>query len=96
MCNHLIETGSHFLDRVNPILSWGHVIRKRQEWIFGPTYQKHLHDEAMMAVVFGYNVPLLEKVLKVSLPSEIDDVLSLFSHQIFVETSANGNIIIHN
>jgi hypothetical protein len=49
-----------------------------------------------MAVVFGYNAPLLEKVLKVSLPSEIDDVLSLFSRKIFVETSANGNIIIHN
>ncbi|MDH3722424.1 MAG: hypothetical protein OER74_13080 [Desulfobacteraceae bacterium] len=81
---------------INPILSWGHVVRKRQKWIFGPTYQKHILDEAMMAVVFGYNVPLLEKVLKVSLPSEIDDVLSLFSHQIFVETSANGNIIIHN
>jgi hypothetical protein len=81
---------------VNSILSWGHVVRKRQKWIFGPTYQKHILDEAMMAVAFGYNVPLLEKVLKVSLPSEIDDVLSLFSHQIFVETRANGNIIIHN
>ena len=81
---------------VNPILSWGHIVRKRQKLIFGPTYQKHILDEAMMAIVFGYNVPLLEKVLKISLPSEIDDVLSLFSHQIFVEMSTNGNIIIHN
>jgi len=81
---------------VNPILSWGHVVKKRQKWIFGPTYQKHILDEAMMAVVFGYNVLLLEKVLKVSLPSEIDDVLSLFFFFFFVETSANGNIIIHN
>ena len=81
---------------VNPTLSWGHVVRKRQKWTFGPTYQKHILDEAVMAVVFGYNVPLLEKILKLSLPSEIDDVLSLFSRKIFVETSANGNIIIHN
>jgi hypothetical protein len=30
------------------------------------------------------------------LPYEIEDVLSLFSHQIFIETTINGNIIIHN
>ena len=96
MGNHLTNIGSNSPYKANPIQSWGHVVRKRQKWTFGPYYQKHIHDEAMMAIVFGYKVPLLEKVLKVSLPSEIDDVLLLFSHQIFIETSANGNIIIYN
>ena len=70
--------------------------------IYGsPSYRNQLASKpdgimAMMAVAFGYNVPLLEKVLKISLPYEIKDVLSLFSYQIFVETSMNGNIIIHN
>jgi hypothetical protein len=92
MARLLRETGLH----LSPMQSWGNVVRKKQEWIFGPTFRKHLRDEAMMAVAFGYNVPLLEKVLKISLPYEIEDVLSLFSHQIFIETSMNGNIIIHN
>ena len=96
MTYNLNERELHSPARANPILSWAHVVRKRQQWIFGPTYKKYILDEAIMAVVFGYKLPLLEKVLKFSLPSEIYDVLSLFSHQIFVETSSNGNIIIHN
>ena len=92
MARLLIDTSLH----LSPMESWGNVVQKKQEWIFGPTFQKQLRDEAMMAVAFGYNVPLLEKVLKISLPYEIEDVLSLFSHQIFIETSMNGNIIIHN
>ena len=92
MARLLVENGLH----LSPMQSWGNAVRKKQEWIFGPTFRKQLRDEAMMAVAFGYSVPLLEKVLKISLPSEIEDVLSLFSHQIFVETSMNGNIIIHN
>ena len=92
MAHLLMETGFH----LSPMQSWGNVVRKKQEWIFGPTFRKQLRDEAMMAVAFGYNIPLLEKVLKISLPYEIEDVLSLFSYQIFVETSMNGNIIIHN
>ncbi len=92
MARRLIDTGLH----ISPMESWRNVVQKKQEWIFGPTFQKQLHDEAMMAVAFGYNVPLLEKVLKISLPYEIEDVLSLFSYQIFIKTSMNGNIIIHN
>ncbi|MGA7146601.1 MAG: hypothetical protein WBY47_19010 [Desulfobacterales bacterium] len=92
MARLLIETSLN----LSPMESWGNVVRKKQEWIFGPIFKKQLRDEAMMAVAFGYNVPLLEEVLKISLPYEIEDVLSLFSHQIFVETSMNGNIIIHN
>jgi hypothetical protein len=92
MARLLMETGLH----LSPMESWGNVVQKKQEWIFGPTFRKQLCNEATMAVDFGYSVPLFEKVLQISLPYEIEDVLSLFSHQIIVETSMNGNIIIHN
>ena len=91
-----IKTGPHPHSRTNPVLLWRYAVRKKKELIFGPTYQKYMYDEAMMAIVFKYNIPLLEKILQVSSPSEVDDVLTLFSSQIVVETSLNGNIVIHN
>ena len=42
--------------------SWKQAIRKRQKLILGPQYRNALHDECVMAVVFGYNGPLMAKL----------------------------------
>jgi len=48
-----------------------------------------------MAVVFGYNAPLLAKILAFSHPSEIEYIKDLFAHKIDIKVS-NGNLVISN
>jgi len=73
--------------------AWKQVVRKRQKIILSPQYRKAMHDECMMALVFGFTAPLLEKILTYSLPSEHDFVVDLFSNDIEI-TISNGNLVI--
>jgi hypothetical protein len=75
--------------------SWKQAIRKRQKLILGPQYRNALHDECVMAVVFGYNGPLMAKILVFSHPSEYEYVKDLFSDKINI-TFSNGNLVISN
>jgi hypothetical protein len=54
-----------------------------------------MNDECMMALVFGFTAPLLEKILIYSLPSEYKFVMDLFSNDIEI-TISNGNLVISN
>ena len=74
---------------------WKQVVRKRQKLVFGPQYRKAMHDECIMALVFGFTAPLLEKILTYSLPSEHESVMDLFSNEIEIRIS-NGNLVISN
>lgn len=75
--------------------AWTQVIRKRQKLILCPQYKEALYDECIMAVVFGFTAPLLEKILLYSLPVEYESVMDLFTSQVDV-TFSNGNIVISN
>jgi hypothetical protein len=75
--------------------SWKQAVRKRQKLILGPQYRNALHDECVMAVVFGYNGPLMAKILVFSHPSEYEYVKDLFSDKINI-TFSNGNLVISN
>ena len=75
--------------------TWKQVVRKRQKIILSPQYRRAMHDECMMAVVFGFTTPLLEKILTYSLPSEYEFVMDLFRKNVEI-TISNGNLIISN
>jgi len=75
--------------------AWQQVVRKRQKLILCPQYKEAMHDECIMAVVFGFTAPLLEKILLYSLPVEYESVIDLFTSQVDI-TFSNGNIIISN
>jgi len=75
--------------------SWKQAVKKRQKLILGPQYRNALHDECVMAVVFGYNGPLLAKILAFSHPSEYEYVTALFADKIDI-TFTNGNLVISN
>ncbi len=75
--------------------AWKQVVRKRQKLILCPQYRETMHDECIMAVVFGFTTPLLEKILLYSLPAEYESVIDLFTSQVDVIIS-NGNIVISN
>jgi len=75
--------------------SWKQAVKNRQKLILGPQYRNALHNECMMAVVFGYKAPLLEKILAFSHPSEYEYVKDLFANKIDIMFS-NGNLVISN
>ncbi|MBW2405889.1 MAG: hypothetical protein JRF17_00850 [Deltaproteobacteria bacterium] len=75
--------------------SWKQAVKKRQKLILGPQYRNALHDECVMAVVLGYNGPLLTKILAFSHPSEYETIKNLFANKIDI-TYSNGNLIISN
>ena len=75
--------------------SWKPAVRNRQKLVLGPQYRNALHNECMMAVVFGYNDPLLAKILTLSHPSEFEYVKNLFANKIDI-TFSNGNLVISN
>jgi len=75
--------------------AWKLVIRKRQKIVLSPQYQKAMHDECMMALLFGFTAPLFEKILIYSMPSEYEFVMDLFSNDIEI-TISNGNLVISN
>jgi len=75
--------------------SWKSVARKRQKLVLGPQYRDALQEECIMAVVFGYNAPLLAKILTYSLPSEYEYVIDLFTNKVDIKVS-NGNLVISN
>ena len=75
--------------------AWKLLVKKRQKIVLSPQYRKAMHDECMMAVVFGFTAPLLEKILTYSLPSEYEFVMDLFSNDIEI-TISNGNFVICN
>ena len=74
---------------------WKQVVRKRQKIILSPQYRKAMHDECIMALLFGFTAPLLDKILTYSLPSEYKFVMDLFSNDIEI-TISNGNLVISN
>jgi hypothetical protein len=45
--------------------------------------------------MYGDNVPLLEKILAISLPSEIEYIIELFADEIDIKF-INGNLVISN
>jgi hypothetical protein len=75
--------------------SWKQIVRRRQKLILGPQYRNVLHDECVIAVMYGDNVPLLEKILAISLPSEIEYIIELFADEIDIKF-INGNLVISN
>ena len=75
--------------------SWKQAVKNRQKLILGPQYRIALHDECVMAVVFGYTGPLMAKILAFSHPSEYEYVTDLFAHKIDI-TFNNGNLVISN
>lgn len=75
--------------------SWKQVVKKRQKLILGPQYRDVLHDECILAIAFGYNAPLLAKILTYSLPSEFEYIIDLFTNKIDIKVR-NGNLIISN
>jgi hypothetical protein len=75
--------------------AWKLVVKKRQKIVLSPQYQKAMHDECMMALVFGFTAPLLDKILRYSLPSEYEFVMDLFRDDIEI-TVSNGNLVISN
>jgi hypothetical protein len=75
--------------------AWKQVVRKRQKIILSPQYREAMHDECMMALMFGLTAPLLDKILRYSLPSEYEFVMDLFSDDIEI-TISNGNLVISN
>jgi hypothetical protein len=75
--------------------AWKQVVRKRQKIILSPQYREAMHDECMMALMFGFTAPLLDKILRYSLPSEYEFVMDLFSDDIEI-TISNGNLVISN
>jgi hypothetical protein len=46
-------------------------------------------------LVFGFTAPLMDKILRYSLPSEYDFVMDLFNYDIDI-TISNGNLVISN
>jgi len=75
--------------------SWKQAVKKRKKLILGPQYRNALHDECFMAVVFGYNDPLMAKILAYSHPSEHKYIKDLFANEIDINFS-NGNLVISN
>ena len=75
--------------------SWKQVVRKRQKLILGPQYRNVLHNECIIAVMFGDNAPLLEKILAISLPFEIEYIIELFTNEVDIKF-VNGNLVISN
>ncbi|MBW1728165.1 MAG: hypothetical protein JRF31_10470 [Deltaproteobacteria bacterium] len=87
--------GAYVYNRWCAYKSWKQVVKKRQKLILGPQYRNALHDECVMAVVFGYNAPLLAKILAFSHPCEYEYVKDLFANKIDI-TFNNGNLVISN
>jgi hypothetical protein len=75
--------------------AWKQVVKKKQKLVLCQKYQVAMHDECVMAVVFGYHVPLLEKILSFSMPSEYESVKDLFASKVDIVVS-NGNLVITN
>ena len=75
--------------------AWKLVVKKRQKIVLSPQYQKAMHDECIMALVFGFTAPLFEKILIYSAPSEYEFIMDLFSDEIEI-TISNGNLVISN
>jgi hypothetical protein len=87
--------GAYIYNRWCAYTSWKQIVRKRQKLVLGPQYRNALHDECLMAVVFGDNGPLLAKILAFSHPSEYEYVTDLFADKIDI-TFRNGNLVISN
>lgn len=87
--------GAYSSEQYTAYGAWKQVVRKRQKLILCPQYRRAMHDECMMAIVFGCTAPLLEKILTYSLPCEYESVMDLFSSEIEITTS-NGNLVISN
>jgi hypothetical protein len=75
--------------------AWKHAVRKRQKLILSPQYIDAMHDECIMAEVFGFTSPLFEKILSYSLPSEYASLIDLFTNEVDI-TFSNGNLVISN
>jgi hypothetical protein len=87
--------GAYKSGQYNAYMAWKQVVKKRQKIVLSPQYRKFMLDECMMAVVFGFTAPLLEKILIYSLPSEYESVIELFNNDIEIKFS-NGNLVISN
>jgi hypothetical protein len=90
-----LKMGAYVDKKWCPYKSWKQVVKKRQKLVLGPHYRNVLHGECIIAAMVGYNTPLLEKILEISLPSEIEYVIELFSNEIDIKF-INGNIVISN
>ncbi len=75
--------------------AWKHAVIKRQKLILSPQYLDVMHDECIMAVVFGFMPPLFEKIMSYSLPSEYTSLIDLFTNSVDIKFS-NGNLVISN
>ena len=87
--------GAYNSEQYTSYEAWKQVVRKRQKLVFGPQFRCVMHDECIMALVFGCTAPLLEKILTYSLPCEYESVMDLFSSKIEISIS-NGNLVISN
>jgi len=90
--------GAYIDNGWSALKSWKKAVKKKQKkqkLILGPQYRNALHDECVMAIVLGYNGPLLTKILAYSHPSEYDYIKKLFDDDIDI-TFSNGNLVISN
>jgi len=63
---------------------------------FGAEYARCFRDELMMAVVFNYRKPLIEKILSVSLPCEIPVLMDVVTWDYSINIEYNGNLTLAN
>ena len=90
--------GAYIDNRWSAYKSWKQAAgkrQKRQKLILGPQYRNALQDECFIAVVLGYNDPLLAKILAFSHPSEHEHIKDLFANEVEINFS-NGNLVISN
>jgi hypothetical protein len=87
--------GAYGSEQYTAYEAWKQVVRKRQKLILCPKYRRAMHDECVLALVFGFTDPLLEKILTYSFPCEYESVMDLFSNEIEI-TISNENLVISN
>ena len=87
--------GAYGSEQYTAYEAWKQVVRKRQKLILCSKYRRAMHDECILALVFGFTDPLLEKILTYSFPCEYESVMDLFSSEIEI-TISNGNLVISN
>lgn len=55
-----------------------------------------MKDELMMAVVFNYHLPLIEKIVSFTLPCEMESVMDVLGWNYSIDIGYNGNLTLAN
>jgi hypothetical protein len=69
---------------------------KKIKLTFNDSYLRYMHNDAIMAVIFGDRAPLFDKIRSCSMPYDFDNITILEgSHPLYIYID-NGNLVIHN